>query len=267
MVEVVVTGVGLISALGNLESTWKSLIAGKSGIIPRQLFPELPTFPIALIGNTPTNLTNITEVVVASALKDAGLLPPLIDCGVVIGSSRSCQASWEELATQFYISNQQQLGYQDTASSNSVLSLCSIAQENTIRLEHWLDTLPNRAAIATARQISSTAPVLAPMAACATGIWAIAQAYNLIQTGQCQRVIAGAVEAAITPLTLAGFDKMGALAKTGAYPFDKYREGLVLGEGGAVFVLETAELAQRREAKIYGKVLGFGLTADAYHVC
>ena len=267
MVEVVVTGVGLISDLGNLESTWKSLIAGKSGIIPRQLFPELPTFPIALIGNTPTNLTNITEVVVASALKDAGLLPPLIDCGVVIGSSRSCQASWEELARQFYSSGQQQLGYQDTASSNSVLSLCSIAQENTIRLEHWLDTLPNRAAIATARQISSTAPVLAPMAACATGIWAIAQAYNLIQTGQCQRVIAGAVEAAITPLTLAGFDKMGALAKTGAYPFDKYREGLVLGEGGAVFVLETAELAQRRKAKIYGQVLGFGLTADAYHVC
>jgi 3-oxoacyl-[acyl-carrier-protein] synthase II len=267
VVEVVVTGVGLISALGNLESTWKSLIAGKSGIIPRQLFSELPTFPIALIGNTPNNLTNITELVVAAALKDAGLLPPLINCGVVIGSSRSCQASWEELARQFYVSGQQQLGDQNGANFTSVISLSSIAQENTIKLEHWLDTLPNRAAIATARQISSTAPVLAPMAACATGIWAIAQAYNLIQTGQCQRVIAGAVEAAITPLTLAGFDKMGALAKTGAYPFDYKRSGLVLGEGGAVFVLETAELAQRRGAKIYGEVLGFGLTADAYHVC
>ncbi len=266
MVEVVVTGVGLISALGDLENTWKSLIAGKSGIIPRQIFTELPIFPLALIGKIPNNLTNITELVVAAALKDAGLLPPLIDCGVVIGSSRSCQASWEELARQFYRS-QQQLGYQNTASSNCVISLSSIAQENTIKLEHWLDTLPNRAAIATARQISSTAPVLAPMAACATGIWAIAQAYNLIQTGQCQRVIAGAVEAAITPLTLAGFDKMGALAKTGAYPFDCKRSGLVLGEGGAVFVLETAELAQRRDAKIYGEVLGFGLTADAYHVC
>ncbi len=264
MVEVVVTGVGLISALGNLENTWESLIAGKSGISPRQLFPELPTFPIALIGNTPNNLTNITELVVAAALKDAGLLPPLINCGVVIGSSRSCQASWEELARQFYISSQQQLGYQDF---NSIPCLTSLAQENTIKLEHWLDTLPNKAAIATARQINSTAPVLAPMAACATGIWAIAQAYNLIQTGQCQRVIAGAVEAAITPLTLAGFDKMGALAKRSAYPFDKYREGLVLGEGGAVFVLETAELAQRRGAEIYGKVLGFGLTTDAYHVC
>lgn len=267
MVEVVVTGIGLISALGNLENTWQSLIAGESGIILRQLFTELPTFPIALIGKIPNNLTNITELVVTSALKDAGLLPPLINCGVVIGSSRSCQASWEELARKFYISSQEQLEDQDTASSNCVISLSSIAQENTTKLEHWLDTLPNFAAIATARQISSTAPILAPMAACATGIWAIAQAYNLIQTGQCQRVIAGAVEAAITPLTLAGFDKMGALAKTGAYPFDKHREGLVLGEGGAVFVLETAELAQRRKAKIYGQILGFGLTADAYHVC
>ncbi|MBA3921922.1 MAG: beta-ketoacyl-ACP synthase, partial [Nostocaceae cyanobacterium] len=69
----------------------------------------------------------------------------------------------------------------------------------------------------------------------------------------------------ITPLVIAGFNQMGALAKTGAYPFDLHREGLVLGEGGAVFVLESAELAQARGAKIYGQILGFGLTADAYH--
>jgi 3-oxoacyl-[acyl-carrier-protein] synthase II len=104
------------------------------------------------------------------------------------------------------------------------------------------------------------------MAACATGVWAIAQGFELIQTGRCQRVIAGAVEAPITPLTLIGFDKMGALAKTGAYPFDKRREGLVLGEGAAVLVLESADLALSRNAPVYGKVLGFGLTSDAYHV-
>jgi 3-oxoacyl-[acyl-carrier-protein] synthase II len=133
-------------------------------------------------------------------------------------------------------------------------------------LEHWLDTLPHQAAIATARQIGSDGPVLAPMAACATGIWAIAQGFELIQTGQCQRVLAGAVEAPITPLTLAGFDKMGALARTGSYPFDRHREGLVLGEGAAVLVLESAKLARQRSASIYGQVLGFGLTCDAYHV-
>jgi 3-oxoacyl-(acyl-carrier-protein) synthase len=121
-------------------------------------------------------------------------------------------------------------------------------------------------AIAAAREIGSTGPVKAPMAACATGIWSIAQAVELIQTGQCQRVVAGAVEAPITPLTLAGFNRMGALAKTGCYPFDEDREGFVLGEGGALFVLESADLAALRGAQIYGRVLGFGLTNDACYV-
>ncbi|NJL10412.1 MAG: beta-ketoacyl-ACP synthase, partial [Calothrix sp. SM1_7_51] len=135
----------------------------------------------------------------------------------------------------------------------------------------WLDTLPHMNAIAVARQIGATSIVLAPMAACATGIWALAQAVMLIKTGQCERVIAGAIEAPITPLTIAGFLQMGALAKTDAYPFDIKREGFVLGEGGAVFVLESEDLVQQRQAeiekkiKIYGEILGFGLTADAYH--
>lgn len=118
-------------------------------------------------------------------------------------------------------------------------------------------------AIAAARAIGSTGPVLAPMAACATGIWSIARAVDLISTGECQRAIAGAVEAPITPLTLAGFSRMGALANNGCYPFDENREGFVLGEGGALFVLESAELARRRGAKIYGRISGFGLTNDA----
>jgi 3-oxoacyl-[acyl-carrier-protein] synthase II len=70
----------------------------------------------------------------------------------------------------------------------------------------------------------------------------------------------------VTPLTLAGFTKMGALAQTGAYPFDCQREGFVLGEGATVIVLESAKLAGRRSAKVYGQILGFGLTADGYHV-
>jgi 3-oxoacyl-[acyl-carrier-protein] synthase II len=75
------------------------------------------------------------------------------------------------------------------------------------------------------------------------------------------------VEAPITPLTIAGFTQMGALATTGCYPFDRRREGLVLGEAGAVFILETLDLARSRGAKIYGEILGFGLTNDAYHIC
>ena len=77
--------------------------------------------------------------------------------------------------------------------------------------------------------------------------------------------VIGASTAPITPLTITRFQRMGALASTGAYPFDKYREGLVLGEGAAVFVLESGKLARQRKAKIYEQILGAGITADAYH--
>lgn len=246
-VEIVVTGIGFVSALGSLKRSWCHLLKGESGIKQHQPFLDLPCRPLALSGQATTSLEKLTELVVAEAIQDADLAMPIPDCAVVIGSSRGCQASWEHLARGFGKDKE-------------------LSQSLSADLEHWLDLLPHRAAIATARQIGSIGPVLAPMAACATGIWAIAQGYELIQTGQCQRVLAGAVEAPITPLTLAGFDKMGALAGTGSYPFDRHREGLVLGEGAAVLVLESAQLAKERKAFVYGQVLGFGLTCDAYHV-
>lgn len=236
--DVVVTGIGLLSALGSLTSSWQSLLKGKSGIALHRPFPELPSYPLGLINSRPVKLKDLTKLVVAAAIKDAELNVPLAECGVAIGSSRGAQADWEQLTT---------------------------IPDNFNSL-NWLETLPHQGAIAAARYLGTTAPVLAPMAACATGIWAIARGFELLQTGQCQRVIAGAVEAPITRLTLAGFERMGALAKTGCYPFDKHREGLALGEGGAVFVLETADLALSRCAKIYGQILGFGLTCDAYHL-
>jgi 3-oxoacyl-[acyl-carrier-protein] synthase II len=242
LVRVVVTGIALVSSLGkNLETSWRNLLLGKTGIKLHQPFPELGMIPLGLIAEKPFSLNTLTEILVNSALQDAQLVAPLPDCGVIIGSSRSYQASWELMAQQVY------------------------QQEAGLNLDDWLNTLPQMNAIAVARQIGSTGAVLAPMAACATGISAIAQATMLIKTGQYQQVITGAIEAPITPLTIAGFRQMGALAKTGAYPFDLQREGLVLGEGGAVFILESAELATQRQARIYGEILGFGLTADAYH--
>ncbi|WP_204106614.1 MULTISPECIES: beta-ketoacyl-ACP synthase [Spirulina sp. CCY15215] len=231
--EVVVTGIGLVSALGSLSTSWRSLIGGEVGIAWHQPFPELPLYPLGLIGSQPGEFSAISEKVVRAAIADAGLSLPLPDCGVAIGSSRSCQGLWE----QFPMGN-----------------------------SPWLETLPNRGAIVAARTIATRAPVLAPMAACATGLWAIARGAELIRMGECDRVLAGAVEMPITPLTLTGFERMGALAKTGCYPFDRQREGLVLGEGGGILVLESQELAQKRGATCYGKILGFGATADGYHV-
>ncbi|MDM9385190.1 beta-ketoacyl-ACP synthase [Chlorogloeopsis sp. ULAP01] len=270
MVEVVVTGISLISALGkSLEDSWQKLIAGNSAIKVYQPFPELKSHPLGLIGKQPAQVKKLTSLLVTSALKDAGLVPPLPDCAVVIGSSRSQQAAWEEMARQMHEEWERGKGGERENLSkifpasprlhvpaSSSFPLCS---------RNWLDTLPHMNAIAAARQIGATGIVLAPMAACATGIWAITQATELIKTGQVARVLVGAVEAAITPLTIAGFEQMGALANTGAYPFDLHREGLVLGEGGALFVLESAELAKQRQAKVYAQILGFGLTVDAFH--
>lgn len=244
--DIVVTGIGAVSALGNtLQASWSRLLAGKSGLALCQPFLELQPRPLGLINLTPASIAALNQKIIDEAIQDAGLAFPLQDCGVVIGSSRSYQGEWERLARHYHH---------------------QVAQRQPLQIQDWLELLPGTLAIATAHQIGSQGPVLAPMAACATGLWAIAQGFELLKTGQCQRVIVGAVEAPITPLTLTGFQQMGALAESGAYPFDQRREGLALGEGGAVFVLEPAELARQRSAPIYGKILGFGLTADGHHV-
>ena len=258
-VEVVVTGISLISSLGqNLETSWKNLILGYVGIEVEQPFPELTALPLALIYQQPTDVKQLIQLAVAAALTDAGLEPPLPDCGVVIGSSRSQQAAWEELIKSKVESQKSKVASTPDSRTGGF-------RNPSLPTPEFSDTLPNAIATIAARQIGATGMVSSPMAACATGIWAIAQGSLLIATGQCQRAIVGAVEAPITPLTLAGFRQMGALATTGAYPFDRHREGLVLGEGAAVLVLESATAAKQRSAKIYGRVLSFGLTNDAYH--
>ena len=95
MVRVVVTGIALVSSLGkNLETSWRNLLLGKTGIKLHQPFPELGMIPLGLIAEKPFSLNTLTEILVTSALQDAQLVAPLPDCGVVIGSSRSYQASW-----------------------------------------------------------------------------------------------------------------------------------------------------------------------------
>ena len=239
--KVVVTGIGLASALGQTAPiNWQKIAAGESAIALRQPFLDLDPMPLAMAEKSPLPLSRIIHSVVQEAWTDAGLtLKQGEHCGVVIGSSRSHLREWEAMAMQ---------------------------QRKGELQENWIAALPHSPALMTARMIHSVGPVLAPMAACATGVWAIAQATDLIRNGQCDRVIAGAVESPITPLTLAGFRKMGALATTGCYPFSPHREGFVLGEGGAVLVLESAALAEQRNAKAYGQILATGITNDSHHI-
>jgi 3-oxoacyl-[acyl-carrier-protein] synthase II len=233
MREVVCTGIALESALGNLDTTWKKLLAGETGIRKHQVFPELPAFPVAMIGAQPLLLDRLLTTLTTDLLADAGWQTPLLDCPVIVGSSRAYQPHWEQFA------------------QNGVTAAA-------------LDYLPHMSAIAVARLIGSCSSVLAPMAACATGIWAIAQGYQMIRNG-ADRALVGSVEAPISPLTVVGFQQMGAMATTGCYPFDQNRQGLVLGEGGAIFALEERSIAIARGAKIYGQILSYGLTNDANH--
>ncbi|MEO1390802.1 MAG: beta-ketoacyl-ACP synthase [Cyanobacteria bacterium J06634_6] len=244
--DVVVTGLALQTALGkNAEDNWTKLMAGESAIALRQPFLELAPGPLAMMGKLPVSLRSLTTRLAAAAWQDASV--ELADLrsgnatGVVVGSSRSHLQAWEAMALQ------------QTQSPGQLK-------------DDWLQTLPHSPALLVANLLDARGPLLAPMAACATGVWAIAQAAELIRTGQCVRAIAGAVESPITRLTLAGFRKMGALANTGCYPFDVAREGFVLGEGGALMVLESAEVAAQRGAKVYGQVLGIGITNDSHHV-
>lgn len=240
MRDVVVTGIGLASALGDREATWQQLLAGTSAIALAQPFPELPPLPLARFpqaSEPPRTVATLSRRLTLAALQDAGLVPPQPYCGVVIGSSRSGQQQWE----------------------------CWLRGSTGEPLANWLESVPGGAARAAAGALQCTGPLLAPAAACATALHALTRGWALVREGSCDRVVAGAVELPVTPLTLAGFVRIGAYAKTGCYPFARYREGLVLGEGGAIFVLEAAEVARQRGARPYGVILGAGLTCDAHH--
>ena len=265
--DVVVTGIGVVSALGNLENSWKRLLAGDSGIERYQPFLEFEPQLLALVGTKPADLITLIRQVLADALQDADLTLPLPDCGIVIGSSRGFQSNLEQLVREGRRKKEEGRRKKEEGRKFPIADSRSPITDRQLLIpdSQFVDFLPHMGAIAAARAIGSIGPVLAPMAACATGIQSIARAVDLIRTGECQQAIAGAVEAPITPLTVAGFNRMGALANTGCYPFDEHREGFVLGEGGALFVLESAELAKRRGAKIYGRISGFGLTNDATH--
>lgn len=244
MTVVVVTGLGLVSALGSRDNaTWHKLLNQESAIAMAQPFPDLAPRPLAMIGDCPASLRELTRQLVLETLEDADMTPPLPDLGIVVGSSRSAQGSWEAIAGRFLT-----------------------ADPEFPNLSNCLDYLPDLPARMAAQLTGTQGIVQAPMNACNTGMWAIAQGYELIRCGYAQQVLAGAIEAPITPLTLAGFTQMGALAKTGCYPFDRDREGLVLGEGGAFLLLESLESAQQRQASIYGHILGAAFTSDAYHV-
>ncbi|MEI6329456.1 MAG: beta-ketoacyl synthase N-terminal-like domain-containing protein [Pseudanabaena sp. ELA645] len=240
---VVVTGIGMMTAIASdRECTWLNLLQGNSGIKLDHQFQipvaRIDDARIDHVENLPSRAQYFLEKVVLEAIADANLKLPLNDCGVVIGSSRCYQRELELLL--------------DHPPQN-------------LNPNYWWNCQSANLSAQIANILQTEAPVMAPMAACATGNWAIAQAVELIRSGQCSIAIAGASDAAITPLTIAGFQKINVLAKSGVYPFSLEREGFALGEGASALVLESLASAKQRDCHIYGRVLGWGITNDAYH--
>jgi len=127
--------------------------------------------------------------------------------------------------------------------------------------------MPNAAAGTIAMRLGAHGPGFSLSSACATGSHAIGEALRVIQRGEADAVVCGGTEAALTGLCIAAFRRMGALSREGiSRPFDAERDGFVMGEGAAVLVLERAEHARARGATVYGRIVGYGASNDAFHI-
>jgi len=266
--RVVVTGMGCISPLGNtVADLWHGLMAGKSGAAPITHFDtleyktkfaaEVKGFDgAALFGSREARrMDRFSQFAVASstqAVENAGL--EINDSnrdriGVVIGSG---------------------IGGLGTLYEQTLL----LADRGPSRVSPFLipmmlaDTGPGMVAI----HLGLRGPNMAVVTACATGTNSIGEAAKMIQRGMADVILAGGAEAAIVPIAFAGMNVMGALStrnsdpQRASRPFDKDRDGFVMGEGSAVLVLESLEHALNRQAHILAEFRGYGATNDAYHI-
>jgi 3-oxoacyl-[acyl-carrier-protein] synthase II len=266
--RVVITGMGTVNPVGNsVDETWAALCAGKSGIGPITKFDpvhhatkiagELKNFnPLAFVDKKELRRQDAFIVYALAcadmAMKDSGLA---IDegnserVGTIIGSGIG--------------------GLQTIEKEHTVLE-----QNGPRRLSPFTipAVLPNLAAGQVSIRFKARGPISCPVTACAAGTSAIGMAFRMVKDGYADAMIAGGVEAAITPLGLAGFNAMRALStrndepQKASRPFDRDRDGFVMGEGGGILILEELTLARGRGARIYAELCGFGCTADAYHM-
>ena len=263
-----VTGLGLVTPVGNdVESTWQGLLAGRSGAAPITKFDpakQQVRFACEVKGFDPLQYIDRKEArrydlfaqfALASAhqaITQAGLegrFPQPERTGVVIGSGIGGMQTYEENCSIYLTKGP------DRVSPFFVPMF-----------------IPDIAAGLVSIRYGLKGPNYATVSACASSAHAIGESFNMIRHGTADAMVTGGSEAAITGLTVAAFANMKALStrndspETASRPFDKDRDGFVLGDGGAMLVLESLEHAERRGAQILGELLGYGLSADASHI-
>jgi 3-oxoacyl-[acyl-carrier-protein] synthase II len=266
--RVVVTGVGLVSPLGiGTEETWQGLLAGRSGAGPITLFDasqHSTRFACEVKGFDPLRFIEKKEVkkvdrfiqfAIAAAdfaLQDASFKVEGLDAarvGVFIGSGIG--------------------GFATIEREHSAL-----IEGGPRRISPFFipAAIINLAAGWVSIRAGAKGPNSATATACTSGAHAVGESYRLIQHGDTDAMICGGSEAAITPLGVGGFCAMRALStrndapEKASRPFDRDRDGFVIGEGAGVLLLEELEHARRRGARIYCEVVGYGMSADAYHI-
>lgn len=277
MRRVVVTGLGAVTPLGiGAEQVWKRLIAGESGIRAIQNF-DVTELPAKIAGQVPQGskadgkldlnewippkdqrkmdrFIQLALVAATEAVEDSGWMPEDEEgrcaTGVMIGSGIG------GLQTIFEGSQQVLEGRIKRLSPFFIPSALINLASGHVSIKYGFKG-PNHAVVT----------------ACATGVHAIGDAARLIQFGDADVMVAGGSEAAVCPLGIAGFCASRALSTNfndeptrASRPWDKDRDGFVMGEGAAVVVLEEYEHAKRRGAKIYAEFAGYGLSGDAYHI-
>ena len=268
MRRVVVTGLGITSPLGTgLEKNWDALTNGRSGIAPITHF-DATDFPVKFAGEIrDLNLDDFIDkkearkmdlfihyavAAAAMAITDSGLEINEDNAervGVVVGSGMGGLPSIEKYHGAFIDG-----GYRKISPFFIPMSIINLAA-GQISIKH-----------------GAKGPNIAPVSACATGTHAIGDAFRMIQRGDADAVISGGSESTVCPLGIGGFSVMKALSTrnddpvAASRPFDKNRDGFVMGEGSGIVVLEEYESAKKRGARIYAEVLGYGLTADAHHL-
>ena len=266
--RVIITGMGIISPLGTgKDEYWKSLIQGKSGIsrITRFDVTDYPTKIAGEVNDFDPNdymdkkearrMDRFTQFAVAAAslsLEDSGLdldREDLDRVGVILGTGIGGTETFEE--------------------QHRVL-----LEKGPNRVSPFFVPMMigNMGAGQISIQFGLCGPNLTIVNACASSANAVGEAFKLLQRGGADIVLSGGAEAAITPMSTAGFCSMKAMStnndvpEKASRPFDAQRDGFVMGEGGGVLILETLEHAQARDAHIYAEVVGYGCTDDAYHI-
>jgi 3-oxoacyl-[acyl-carrier-protein] synthase II len=266
--RVVVTGLGAVSPVGNdVASTWDALLAGRSGIGP------ITRFDASGLGCRIAGEVKGFDLAAYMTPKEARRMDTFIHFGIA-ASVQAIKDSGIEVTD----ANRERIGCVIGSGIGGLPMIednhSELLNRGPRRVSPFLipGSIINMIAGNLSIQYGLKGPNLAIVTACTTGLHSIGEAGRLIEYGDADVMIAGGSEATICPLGIGGFDTMRALSTrnddptTASRPWDKDRDGFVMGEGAGIMVLEDYEHASRRGARIYCELAGFGMSADAYHM-